>query len=71
MKTNTEKIREHLEATGHISPAEARIVHGIERLAPRIMELRAEGMGIDTTVALDEAEHRYTRYIHHPGVARS
>lgn len=68
-KTNRDKVEAHLRSTGHISPAEARIVHGIERLAPRIMELRDDGMAIDTTDAVDEAGNGYTRYVFHPGLS--
>ena len=62
MKPNTETVRTHLRTTGHISPAEARIVHNIERLAPRIQELRDDGMAIDTQRVPDEAGNLYTRY---------
>ncbi len=65
---NRDKVESHLRNTGHISPAEARLVHGIERLAPRICELRDDGMAIDTTDAVDEAGNGYTRYVFHPGL---
>ena len=62
-QNNTEKVRDYLHDRGRISPAEARIVFGIERLAPRINELRHEyGERINTVRATDQDGKTYTRY---------
>lgn len=59
---NRDKIRNHLRHTGSITPLEAFIVHRIQRLAPRIQELRDEGLPITTVTAIDQAGAAYTRY---------
>lgn len=63
--SNQDKVLGYLVQNGHISPGEARMVFGIERLAPRIHELREFGYEIETTHAIDEAGKGYTRYVLH------
>ena len=59
---NAEKVLNHLNESGKISPIEALIVHRIVRLAPRIQELRDLGHSIVTYTKLDEAGTKYTSY---------
>ena len=59
---NRDKIRKHLRHTGSISPLEALFVHRIQRLAPRIQELREQGLDIATVQRVDQAGTQYTRY---------
>jgi len=59
---NTQKVRDHLALHGTITPAEALIVHKIQRLAPRINELRQMGHRIDTVRTKDAAGDTYFRY---------
>jgi biotin operon repressor len=61
--TARQRVLHHLAEAGHVSPSEARTVLGIERLAPRIQELRAEGYRIETEVAVDTRGRRYARYV--------
>ena len=66
-KTNNETIIEHLKEIGSITPLEALFVHRIQRLAPRIEELRRGGANrhmIETTKATDMAGNPYTRYVY-------
>jgi hypothetical protein len=60
---NRELIMAHLEEHGSISPLEAIVLHGIVRLAPRIMELRDDGHPIETTFQVDPRGTTYTRYV--------
>jgi hypothetical protein len=55
-------IISHMKRYGSISPLEARHVHGIERLASRIDELRQEGFQIVTTMKRDAKGKRYASY---------
>jgi hypothetical protein len=57
------KVRAYLMSRGHISPLQARVVHGVERLAARVFDLKAQGMDIRHTTATDEAGKDYTRYV--------
>lgn len=57
-----ERILHHLQQVGHITPIEALTIFGIQRLAPRIEELRREGFVIDTKVRMDTQGRRYCRY---------
>lgn len=45
-----------------ISPAEAKEVFGIRRLAARILELKREGVPIQQTLKADPMGVRYARY---------
>lgn len=58
----TASLLSHLGAFGSISPAEAREVYGIQRLAARVLELRDGGWCIDSERRHDARGHRYTRY---------
>lgn len=60
--TNRQKVLRHLVQRGHITPAEALIVHKIQRLAPRIQELRNQGYRIATRRLVDQAGTPYFRY---------
>ena len=60
--SNKEKIRKHLARKGSITPLEALFVYRVGRLAPRIQELREEGIEIDTVRVVDGAGTAYTRY---------
>lgn len=62
MFTNRNKVYRHLRHHGSITPVEALIVHKIQRLAPRIQELRDQGVPIRTVYRRDEAGTRYARY---------
>jgi hypothetical protein len=61
--TARQRVLHHLAEAGHVSPSEARTVLGVERLAPRIMELRREGYNIETEVAVDTRGRKYARYV--------
>lgn len=69
--TNRDKIRDHLATVGHITPVEALVVHGVQRLAPRIQELRDHGYNIATEIAKDATGRRYARYTMQPDCARN
>ena len=58
----TRTILLHIEKRGSISPLEALITYGCQRLAARIHELRAAGVQINTTMKRDETGHAYARY---------
>jgi hypothetical protein len=47
---------------GSISPAEAKQVFGIERLAARVLELRAKGHNVVKELRHDARGKRYARY---------
>lgn len=46
--TQNQRILNHLEKYGTITPREARNIYGIERLSARISELRSRGYDIIT-----------------------
>jgi len=56
------QLRIYLDEKGDISPAEAREVMGIQRLAARIEELRRSGLSIRTVMKRTLRGQRYTRY---------
>jgi hypothetical protein len=60
--TNTDIVLEHLLEHHTLTPVEALIVHKIQRLAPRIHELRNMGFDIKTVQAEDAQGTRYFRY---------
>jgi hypothetical protein len=60
--TQCDQIVDHLNKYGSISPLEARHVHGIERLASRVDELRKSGFKITTTIKKDAKGKRYAEY---------
>lgn len=60
--TQAERILEHLEDGETLTPAEARIWFGCDRLAARIEELRYMGHDIKTELRRDDNGKRYARY---------
>jgi hypothetical protein len=52
----------HLASGKTISPAEARAVYGIDRLAARVRDLRERFLPIATTARVDARGKRYARY---------
>lgn len=48
--TQQQKIIEHLEKYGSITPWEAMTEYGIMRLASRVLELKKQGYDIETTI---------------------
>lgn len=58
----TTKLCRYLCRHGHISNTEFRTVFRAERLAPRIQELRNQGIRIRTSTVLDDEGQKYTRY---------
>ena len=62
-RTQLVMLAEHLGSGMSISPAEAKEVYGISRLAPRIGELRDRtGAFIQAVLHKDPTGKRYTRY---------
>jgi len=61
--TNTDRVLKHLLTAGTITPVEALVVHKVQRLAPRILELRKEGWEIETVRCEDEAGTPYFKYV--------
>ncbi len=61
---NRDIVLRHLRTLGHITPAEAILVHRIVRLAPRILELRKDGARIKTRSKVDGAGTNYTTYVY-------
>lgn len=60
-----ERVHEYLrrhKRTG-LTPAIAREVFGIQRLAARVEELRRDGIRIATHYERDETGNRYARYV--------
>ena len=55
-------ILKHLRRRRTISPMEALMSYGCQRLAPRIFNLRKAGYQISTKINRDEPGHRYARY---------
>jgi len=55
-------VLRHLKEYGSISPAEAKEVYGVSRLAARILDLREDGVAIEATLKTDPAGKRYARY---------
>lgn len=62
LKPQTRKVLNHLSRRGSISPAEARTVYSIERLAACIYDLRKVGIQIKTNMRKDASGHNYARY---------
>ena len=60
--TQNEALVEHLLLGKTITPAKARQVYGIDRLAARIFELKARGHKIITTVRRDERGKQFGEY---------
>jgi len=58
--SQTEQILNHL-LTRPITPLDALKEYGCMRLAPRIMELRDEGLDISTTI-IKNGKKRYAEY---------
>lgn len=56
------RVLAHLEEAGSISQAEAHEVHGVRRLAARVLELREQGHDVRSELRNDEAGSRYARY---------
>ena len=48
--TQKERIKQHLESHGSITPKEAMDDYGIMRLGARIWDLKADGMPIETAM---------------------
>lgn len=61
--TNRQKVLQHLIRHCTITPVEALIVHKVQRLAPRIHELRKAGYVIDTVEKRDDEGTRYFQYV--------
>ena len=59
---NQETIYKHLKKNHHLTALEALGVYGIYRLAPRICELRAKGVPIESKYHTDERGRKYVRY---------
>lgn len=62
LKPQARKVLNHLTKRKSISPAEARTVYSIERLAACIYELRKVGIQIKTHMKRDASGHHYARY---------
>lgn len=60
--TQIDRLLAHLNEKGSISPAEAHEVHGIRRLAARVLELKQAGLDVRTELRNDEVGSRYARY---------
>jgi len=56
------KLKNHLENIGAITPLEALHCYGIFRLAARIAEVRASGMNVVTEMVKDDSGKCYARY---------
>lgn len=59
--TQTAEIRAYLETGASLSQLEAAELFRCWRLAPRILELRAEGLDIETIIER-RGKKRYARY---------
>jgi len=59
--TQTEQIRAHLLSGRDITPLEALDRYGCFRLAPRVFDLRATGLDVQT-VTEEHNGKRYARY---------
>lgn len=59
IRTQREKVLDHLVNGGSLTPREARALFGIDRLAARVCELRNAGHVI---CGERESPHRYVRY---------
>jgi hypothetical protein len=60
--SQNETVLNHLLAGKSLTPAKARQVYQIERLAARIFDLKAQGHNITTTVRTDERGRDYAEY---------
>lgn len=56
------KVLAHLRQEGSISAHEALLVHGVHRLAARVLELRQDGHRVRSEPRRDSAGRRYVRY---------
>ena len=59
---NQAVVYKHLKKYGHLTPLEAIGVYGIYRLAPRVCELRSNGVPIKTDMMKDARGNSYARY---------
>ena len=60
--SQTNNILHHLDKHGYVTPAIARAVYGIERLAARIYDVRKLGVHVVAMDRRDDRGHRYTEY---------
>lgn len=71
-RSQAKRLVAHLLEVGSISPAEARQVYGIERLAARIHQLRLLSIGLDVWLEVvprvDREGKRYSRYQWHSDI---
>lgn len=64
MKDSTAAVRDHLLRHGSLTPLQALRSLGIQRLAPRILELREMGLGIETQY-LTRNGKRFAKYVYY------
>lgn len=62
MKTQKQKIKEHLIRKNTITPIEALKKFGCFRLAARINDLRSEGMNIKTSTIRPKKGNHFAKY---------
>ena len=62
MLSKKERLRKHLKAKGSITPLESLSRFGLYRLGARILELRAEGMDIETHI-INVKGSKFARYV--------
>lgn len=60
--SQNQTVLNHLLAGKTLTPAKARQVYQIERLAARIFDLKARGHNIQTTLKVDERGREYAEY---------
>lgn len=68
MKTQTEKIGDHLMKVGSISWVEAADLYRVRSLTRRIADLREQDWPIESEWRRDTLGQRYVRYILNPGL---
>lgn len=68
-KTQGQRIHQYLKDKGSITPVDALREFGCMRLAPRISELREDGLNIETVYEVSKNRYgdrvRYARYYLH------